>query len=92
MARGVLMADTIKKSDITISTEHDVCVAIKCAECKEDITDCECTCDTCEGLGYIDTFEDCWNYTTESHYTNDVQVKCSDCDGSGLKPKEEEDE
>lgn len=86
------MADTLKKSDIVLSTEHDVCVAIKCAECGEDIEDCECMCEACEGLGYIETFEDCWSWWSESHYTKDVQLKCTDCDGSGVKPKEEDDE
>lgn len=87
MAERVLTAEEIK-----LATDTDVCVAIKCSECGEDVDDCDCDCDECEGRGYIETFEDCWNYATDSHYTKDYTIECGACGGLGRKPKEKDDE
>ena len=81
--------DKLSQDDIDTAVEHDVCVSIRCVECKKDIDDCDCFCEECDGVGTIETSEDKWNYATDSHYTIDRTEECPSCDGTGKKKHDE---
>ena len=65
---------------------------VKCPDCNKHVDDCECTCDECDGGGSIETFEDKWSYSRDSHYTVDRTVECPSCDGDGKRRHEGEEE
>ena len=88
------MPARLNQIEIDLVVEADTCVALKCAECGEDVKDCDCEvdCPECEGAGSIETFEDCWSYSRDCHYTKDYSVECEACGGSGKVLKHDDEE